>query len=324
MRCSHEVFSDLATFLRPGDALVFNNTRVICARLSGNRYGRGETTPHIEVTLHQRVDASTWKAFARPARKLQPDDRVRFASSASVCSMAELNARIAEKLDGGEIVLEFDLSGAVLDEAIAAHGAMPLPPYIAARRAPDGRDDNDYQTVFARHDGAVAAPTAGLHFTPDLLEHIKASDIDTFGVTLHVGAGTFLPVKVDRVEDHHMHGEWGVLDAATATALNEVKDRGGRIVAIGTTSLRLLETATGPDGRLTAFEGSTDIFITPGQQIRSADILVTNFHLPRSTLFMLVCAFAGTERMKYAYAQAIEAGYRFYSYGDACLLHRDV
>jgi S-adenosylmethionine:tRNA ribosyltransferase-isomerase len=314
---------DLGDLLRRGDALVFNDTKVIPARLTGRRIGRGETAPRIEVTLHQRVDGHTWKAFARPARKLAEGDRIGFGDDASACLLSGLVARVAGKGEGGELVLAFDLTGAVLDEAIAAHGAMPLPPYIASRRAPDARDRIDYQTVYARAEGAVAAPTAGLHFTPRLLADLERRGISRHHVTLHVGAGTFLPVKVRDTSDHRMHGEWGLLDASTAAALNAVRDRGGRIVAVGTTSLRLLESAVDDTGRLAPFEGMTDIFITPGRPIVSADMLLTNFHLPRSTLFMLVCAFAGTDRMKRAYAHAIERRFRFYSYGDACLLTRD-
>jgi S-adenosylmethionine:tRNA ribosyltransferase-isomerase len=229
---------------------------------------------------------------------------------------------VKAKGEGGEVTLAFDLSGPDLDAAIAERGAMPLPPYIAAKRAEDEKDRADYQTVYAEEDGSVAAPTAGLHFTPELLARLEAMGVATVRVTLHVGAGTFLPVKTEDVAEHRMHAEWGEVDAAVAERLNAVRAAGGRIVCVGTTSLRLLETATGEDGVVRPFAGETDIFITPGYRFRAADGLMTNFHLPRSTLFMLVCAFAGAETMKAAYAHAIETGYRFYSYGDGSLLWR--
>jgi S-adenosylmethionine:tRNA ribosyltransferase-isomerase len=314
---------DLPDFLRPGDALVVNDTRVIAARLSGVRV-RGESVAQIEATLVKRVDASRWRAFVRPAKKLNVGERVRFGESSEsvACLLAALDAEVEEKGEGGEVLLAFELHGAALDEAIDRLGEMPLPPYIAARRAPGIADRADYQTLFAAEPGAVAAPTAGLHFTPALVERILARGASLHKVTLHVGAGTFLPVKVEETQDHVMHAEWGCIDAATAAALNEARERGGRIVAVGTTSLRLLEAAADEAGVIRPFAEETAIFITPGYRFRAVDVLLTNFHLPHSTLFMLVSAFSGLEPMKRAYAHAIEAGYRFYSYGDACLLTR--
>lgn len=315
-------FQDLPDLLRAGDVAVFNDTKVIPARLHGHRTGRSGTTPKIEVTLHQRIDAHRWRAFAKPARKLDLGDTVSFGSVVDVCSAGAFSAVVMEKGDGGEVVLGFEQSGPVLDEAIATHGAMPLPPYIASRRAADERDDTDYQTVYARTAGAVAAPTAGLHFTDDLLARLDNAGIERAMVTLHVGAGTFLPVRVESTEEHKMHAEWGEVSEAAADVVNAARARGGRVVCVGTTSLRLLESACGADGRLQPFAGRTDIFITPGYRFKIADMLLTNFHLPRSTLFMLVCAFSGTGCMKDAYQHAIADGYRFYSYGDASLLTR--
>ncbi|HEY8066355.1 MAG TPA: tRNA preQ1(34) S-adenosylmethionine ribosyltransferase-isomerase QueA [Methylosinus sp.] len=306
---------DLPEFLRPGDTLVVNDTRVIHARLSGFR-ARGETRAHMEATLIERVAADRWRALVRPAKKLAIGETARFGAD------GVLEARALEKGENGEILLGFSFEGAALDEAVEAAGVMPLPPYIAGKRAADARDEVDYQTLFAARAGAVAAPTAGLHFTPRLVEALQAKAVALHRVTLHVGAGTFLPMKVDDTAAHKMHSEWGALDAATAQALNETRARGGRIVAVGTTALRLLESAAREDGRLEAFSGETAIFITPGYRFRAVDALLTNFHLPRSTLFMLVCAFAGLERMTAAYGHAIGSGYRFYSYGDACLLLR--
>lgn len=312
---------DLATLLRPGDALVFNDTRVIPARLDGARDRNGAVVA-VEATLHKRLGPDRWTAFMRPGKRLTLGDRIRFGSGGAACAAGVLEALVQAKHDGGEVELVFELSGAALDEAIAGIGAMPLPPYIASKRPEDDRDRRDYQTVYAREDGSVAAPTAGLHFTPELMDALRARGVSQHFVTLHVGAGTFLPVKSDVVDDHRMHPEYGEVDAATAAALNAVRGGGGRIVCVGTTSLRLLESATDEHGEVRPFAGETDIFIRPGYRFRAADLLMTNFHLPRSTLFMLVCAFAGTERMKSAYAHAIKAGYRFYSYGDASLLHR--
>jgi len=302
--------SDLPGLLAPGDMLVLNDTRVIPARLKGKR---GDAS--VEVTLHQRLGEDSWNVFARPARKLKAGNVIDFASGFS--------ASVTGKGDGGEVGLRFNLSGADLMAALERHGGMPLPPYIRRQGLADGRDKSDYQTLFADKDGAVAAPTAGLHFTPELIAALDARNIKRATVTLHVGAGTFLPVKVDDTDDHVMHSEWGEIDAATASAINAARAAGGRIVAVGTTSLRLLESAADANGRLHAFCDTTDIFITPGYRFKIVDILMTNFHLPRSTLFMLVAAFAGFERMKKAYATAINSGYRFYSYGDASLLHKD-
>ncbi|HYA73689.1 MAG TPA: tRNA preQ1(34) S-adenosylmethionine ribosyltransferase-isomerase QueA [Roseiarcus sp.] len=312
---------DLPDFLRPGDALVVNDTRVIAARLEGVRL-RGESAAAIEATLIKRLDASRWRAFVRPAKKLRIGERIRFGqrSESAACLLGALDAEVEEKGEAGEVTLAFAFHGAALDEAIERIGAPPLPPYIASRRAIGPSDRADYQTVFAREDGAVAAPTAGLHFTPALLSRIEAAGASVQRVTLHVGAGTFLPVKADDTRDHQMHAEWGRVDAATAEALNAARARGGRIVAVGTTSARLLESAADETGAIRPFEGETAIFMTPGYRFRAVDALLTNFHLPRSTLFMLVCAFSGLEIMRRAYAHAIRTGYRFYSYGDACLL----
>ena len=314
---------DLPGFLRPGDILVFNDTRVIPARLNGLRV-REETTVRVEATLHRRLSPSRWTAFMKPGKRLKPGDRVRFGETHDrACLLGALDAIIIDKAeDGGEVTLGFDLSGPDLDAAIAQHGMMPLPPYIAAKRPEDERDRADYQTVYAREDGSVAAPTAGLHFTPALLQALKDKGVGAAFVTLHVGAGTFLPVKTDDVSQHRMHPEYGEVSPATADALNAVHARGGRIVCVGTTSLRLVESAAGEDGVVRPFAAETAIFITPGYRFRAADGLMTNFHLPKSTLFMLVCAFAGQARMKAAYAHAIGSGYRFYSYGDGSLLWR--
>jgi S-adenosylmethionine:tRNA ribosyltransferase-isomerase len=302
------IVRDLPLLLQPGDVLISNDTRVIPARLFGKRGEAG-----VEVTLHERVALDSWKAFARPAKKLRPGDIVHFGN--------EFSASVAEKGEAGEVTLRFDRAGDALMLALEEHGKLPLPPYIRKGEA-DEADRADYQTVFARHKGAVAAPTAGLHFTPDLLAALDARGIKRLTVTLHVGAGTFLPVKVDDTSDHKMHSERGVVTAEVAAAVNAAKAAGGRVVAVGTTSLRLLESAAGEDGVLRPFDGATDIFITPGYRFRLVDVLMTNFHLPRSTLFMLVSAFAGLERMKAAYEHAKASGYRFYSYGDACLLER--
>ncbi len=311
------IVRDLPDFLRPGDALVFNDTRVIPARLSGvrERVGpEGETlTVAVEATLHHRDAPDVWSAFMKPGKRLKAGDRILFQS---------LTATVTAKADDGLITLRFDLAGPALDEAIRAVGVMPLPPYIAAKRPEDDRDRSDYQTMFAQLDGSVAAPTAGLHFTPALMDALKARGVSTHALTLHVGAGTFLPVKADDTADHRMHSEWGVVSADTAAALNAVRAAGGRIVCVGTTSLRLLESATTPEGDIQPFQGDTAIFITPGYRFRAVDVLMTNFHLPKSTLFMLVSAFAGLETMKTAYAHAVADGYRFYSYGDGSLLFR--
>lgn len=307
----HRHIRDLPDYLTAGDAIVANDTRVIAARLAGRRL-RG-AQPKIEVTLHKRVADGRFRAFAKPARKLEPGD---------ILDLNGLAAEVTAKGEGGEIELSFSLSGIVLDAAIARHGEMPLPPYIAGKRKPDSRDRDDYQTLFARADGSVAAPTAGLHFTSALRAALAARGVSESHVTLHVGAGTFLPVTAEDTREHRMHAESGWLDARTAMRLNAVHDQGRRIVAVGTTSLRTLESAADENGRITAFEDEIALFITPGYRFRAVDMLLTNFHLPRSTLFMLVSAFCGLERMHKVYAEAIQRGYRFYSYGDACLLHR--
>ncbi len=317
----HQI-SELSCLLRPGDALVFNDTKVIPARLYGRRVGRGGTTPKIEVSLHQRRSDNSWLAFAKPGRKLRIGDELQFGAAGDACYAGTLNAQVGNKGEGGEISLEFELTGSFLDEAIAKHGVMPLPPYIAKQRAPDARDERDYQTIFARNDGAVAAPTAGLHFTEEIVQSLKAREISSHFLTLHVGAGTFLPVKVEDTANHAMHSEWGEISPATASALNQVKAQGNRIICVGTTTLRMIETAALPDGTLKPSTGLTDIFITPGYKFKAVDGLITNFHLPRSTLFMLVSAFSGLERMQKAYAHAVANDYRFYSYGDACFLER--
>jgi S-adenosylmethionine:tRNA ribosyltransferase-isomerase len=315
------IVRDLPGLLRPGDILVLNDTRVIPAALAGVRT-RGEAQANISFNLIKRIDDSRWRAFARPAKRLTLGDNIRFGAEGRVCLAGTLEARVVEKHEAGEIELQFSLSGAYLDEAIAALGEVPLPPYIALKRPISDLDRASYQTIYAKRDGAVAAPTAGLHFTPDLLARLAERGIDRVFVTLHVGAGTFLPVKAEDTADHAMHSEWAEIDAQTAEALNAARARGGRIVAVGTTSLRVLESAAGPDGRIAAFRGETSIFITPGYRFRAVDVLMTNFHLPRSTLFMLVSAFSGLDTMKAAYAHAIAERYRFYSYGDACLLLR--
>ncbi len=312
---------ELPDVLRPGDALVVNDTKVIAARLDGIR-ARGDSVAAIEATLIKRLDGSRWRALVRPAKKLKVGERIRFgeARENSACLLGALDAEVEAKGEAGEVTLAFAFHGAALDEAIDRLGAPPLPPYIASRRAVSQTDRADYQTVFAREEGAVAAPTAGLHFTPALLSRIEAAGVTLHRLTLHVGAGTFLPVKADDTSDHAMHSEWGRVDAATANALNATRERGGRIIAVGTTSARLLESAADERGVIKPFEGDTAIFITPGYRFRAIDALLTNFHLPRSTLFMLVGAFSGLKTMQAAYAHAIAAGYRFYSYGDACLL----
>lgn len=301
--------SDLADFLKPGDMCVFNNTRVIPARLTGKRGIAG-----VEVTLHKQQAPDTWLAFARPAKKLKVNDVIDFAKS--------VHATVTAKGLGGEVTLGFNIAGADLMAFLNAQGSMPLPPYIKRTKGGQAEDIDDYQTLFAERLGAVAAPTAGLHFTPKLLQSLEDQGIKTTRVTLHVGAGTFLPVKVDNTNDHIMHAEQGEINEATCDAINAIKSNGGRVVAIGTTSLRILETAADEQGKLHPFMGDTSIFITPGYRFKIVDVMMTNFHLPRSTLFMLVSAFAGLNRMHKAYRHAIKSGYRFYSYGDACLLHQ--
>ena len=301
------VVGDLPASLRRGDMLVFNDTRVIPAQLEGRR---GDAT--IGATLHKREGPRRWRAFVRNARRLRDGDVIDFG--------AGVTAIAGDRGDDGSLALDF-AGDEPVKLLLERAGRMPLPPYIASKRGgADARDAEDYQTLFAREAGAVAAPTAALHFTPALLDALDAAGIGHAMLTLHVGAGTFLPVKADDTDDHRMHAEWGRIDAATADRLNATRAAGGRVVAVGTTSLRLIESACGADGMIRPFEGDTAIFITPGYRFRGIDGLMTNFHLPRSTLFMLVSALMGRERMQAAYAHAIENGYRFYSYGDASLL----
>jgi len=309
---------DLPALLAPGDQLVVNDTRVIPASLHGRRIGRGPETP-VEANLVKRLDGSRWLAFAKPGKRLSVGDTVRFGDEGKVCFLGQLDATVEAKAASGEVTLAFAFHGPVLDQAVAERGNMPLPPYIASRRPADDEDRSDYQTLFAHDEGSVAAPTAGLHFTADLVARLRARGIGFHTVTLHVGAGTFLPVKAADTADHTIHAEYGVVSAETATALNAARGAGGRIVAVGSTSLRLLETAA-TDGTIKPFAGESAIFITPGYKFRAVDAMLTNFHLPRSTLFMLVAAFSGLETMQGAYRHAIAQGYRFYSYGDACLL----
>jgi len=300
---------DLPQLLQPGDIAVFNDTRVIPARLTGKR-----GTASVEVTLHKRVNPNRWWAFARPARRLRDGHYIDFA--------ADFSALVIERGEDGQVLLEFDLAGPALMTALERHGHLPLPPYIHRPGAADREDVERYQTIYARSAGAVAAPTGGLHFTPQLLKALDARGVSRTTLTLHVGAGTFLPVKHENLKEHPMHAEWGHLSAASADRIAQARTAGGRVLAIGTTALRLLETAAKDDGKLEAFEGETDLFILPGYRFKVADLLMTNFHLPRSTLFMLVCAFAGHSRMQSAYARAISKGYRFFSYGDSSLLER--
>ncbi len=316
---------DLPALLRPGDALVVNDTKVFPANLHGRRLGRGEHEPAIAATLIERLDGSRWRALVKPAKRLKVGDVVRFGGEGRVCFLEQLDATVEQKgqgAEGGEVTLLFSFNGAVLDQALSERGDMPLPPYIASRRDVDEQDRTDYQTMFAREEGSVAAPTAGLHFTDALIAALRDRGIDLQRVTLHVGPGTFLPVKADDTTSHKMHPEWGSVSAEVAASLNATRQAGGRIVAVGSTSLRLLESAAAEDGTLAPFSGETALFITPGYRFRAVDAMLTNFHLPRSTLFMLVCAFSGLDVMRRAYAHAIDVGYRFYSYGDACLLFR--
>ncbi len=306
---------DLPSLLRPGDLLVVNNTRVIPARIrgrrvQGQRIQGGEAK--IEATLHLQESDDIWRAFARPARRLQAGDRIEIAEG--------FHAEVLDKLAGGEIRIRLMADDAPVIEALQQHGAMPLPPYIR-RNGPDRRDLDDYQTIYARHDGAVAAPTAGLHFTPDLFKACAAQGLAWTEITLHVGAGTFLPVRTDRLSEHRMHAEIGEIDAHAADEINAARARGGRIIAVGSTVLRLLETVAEEDGTVRPMRSETNLFIQPGYRFRAIDLLVTNFHLPKSTLFIMTAAFSGLERMHHAYTHAIAAGYRFYSYGDCCLLH---
>ena len=308
--------SDLPSYLRAGDLLVFNNTKVIPARLRGERF---RETPHgsgisnIEVTLIERVDGARWNALAKPAKRLQVGDTITFGG---------LSARVLGKA-GGEVALEFNVAGAALDLEIERLGEMPLPPYIAAKRRADARDMQDYQTVFASRSGAVAAPTASLHFDKALLARIADVGVRSTEVTLHVGAGTFLPVKVDNIDDHKMHSEWGEVSEVAALAINETLASGGRVIPVGTTALRLIETAATDVGRIAPWAGDTDIFIRPGYDFKIASGLMTNFHLPKSTLMMLVSALIGYERVREIYTHAIAEKYRFFSYGDSSLLLRE-
>ncbi len=313
---SHCTVSDLPALLAPGDVMVFNNTKVLPAELSGVRSSRMGDAWAVEVslTLIERLADGKWKAMARPARRLREGDEIIFEQFRFVLC-------VHAKGESGEVIV--GARGTESIEALMeAAGSMPLPPYIGRARPADERDRSDYQTVYAKHEGAVAAPTAGLHFTPKLLDELSAAGIKTAFVTLHVGAGTFLPVRAEQIEGHRLHAEWAEISEDAARTINEAREKGGRLVAVGTTSLRLLETAARPDGSIAPYSDFTSIFIKPGHRFRSADLLLTNFHLPKSTLFMLVCAFSGTELMKKTYADAIASGFRFYSYGDACLLHR--
>jgi S-adenosylmethionine:tRNA ribosyltransferase-isomerase len=312
--------ADLPQFFRPGDVLVVNDTLVIPARLHGYRM-RGEALAKIEATLHQPEGTDSWRAFVRPAKKLRHGEIIRFTVAGSNSHEADsLEAEVIEKGEAGEVILKFKVSGAELDKAIRRIGVMPLPPYIAGKRGADAQDIEDYQTMFAQRAGAVAAPTASLHFTPALIEALHARGVCIERVTLHVGAGTFLPVKAEDTIGHKMHSERGEVSEATAKALNDARAKGHRIFAAGTTSLRVLESAARVDGVIEPFAGETAIFITPGYRFKAVDVLLTNFHLPRSTLFMLVSAFCGLDCMQRAYAHAIATHYRFFSYGDACLL----
>jgi S-adenosylmethionine:tRNA ribosyltransferase-isomerase len=314
------VMRDLPTLLREGDAVVVNDTKVIPASLHGRRIGRGAHEPAIAATLTRRLDGSRWKALAKPGKRLDVGDVVRFGNEGQVCFLDQLDATVEAKGEGGEVTFAFAFHGPVLDQALAERGDTPLPPYIAGRRPADEQDRTDYQTMFAREEGSVAAPTAGLHFTDAIVEALQARAIGLHKVTLHVGPGTFLPLKAEDTSAHKMQPEWGSVDAATAAALNAARRAGGRIIAVGSTALRLLESAAAADDTLAALSGETALFVTPGYRFRAVDVMLTNFHLPRSTLFMLVCAFCGLETMRRAYAHAIAGGYRFYSYGDACLL----
>jgi S-adenosylmethionine:tRNA ribosyltransferase-isomerase len=302
------VVRDLTSLIKPGDVLVVNNTKVIPARLRGKR---GDVS--IEITLHRKNIDETWCAFARPARRLHEGETIRFSP--------DFSATVLEKRAAGEIVVSF--SGQEFFNGLAENGFMPLPPYIARKDGNKETDRQDYQTIYATKLGAVAAPTAGLHFTEVLLREIRNTGVDVVELTLHVGAGTFLPVKVDDTDNHKMHSEWGELGEGAVQRILAARKAGGRVMACGTTAMRLLESAAPKVGELLPFKGDTDIFITPGYKFRIVDRLITNFHLPQSTLFMLVSAFSGLERMKAAYTHAVQSGYRFYSYGDACLLERD-
>jgi S-adenosylmethionine:tRNA ribosyltransferase-isomerase len=313
------MIADLPALLSPGDALVFNDTKVIPAALKGVRVRDGASA-QVSITLIEQLDGHRWRALVRPAKRLEIGDHINFGEGSNVPGLSHFDAMVEARSAEGEVTLAFDVVGAALHDAIEGKGAMPLPPYIASRRPADDQDRSDYQTVFAKEEGAVAAPTAGLHFTDRLVRALDARGVSRQFVTLHVGPGTFLPVRSADTEGHKMHGEHGEISAEVAADLNAVKVNGGAVVAVGTTSLRLLESAAADDGTLAPFSSETRLFITPGYHFRFADRLLTNFHLPRSTLFMLVAAFSGLNVMKRAYAHAIETRYRFYSYGDACLL----
>ncbi|OLF72200.1 S-adenosylmethionine:tRNA ribosyltransferase-isomerase [Maricaulis sp. W15] len=308
---------DLPDLLQPGDLMVFNDTRVIPAALKGVRPARavgGGGPVELEVNLHKRIDASAWRAFVRPAKRLRTGDTITFSET--------LTAKVTGKSEGGDVRLVFNATGAALDAAIAVAGEMPLPPYIARKRGVDEQDEADYQTLFATHEGSVAAPTAGLHFTPELMAALDARGVEQTRVTLHVGAGTFLPVKSDDTNDHQMHSEWCTVSEQAAAAINAAKAEGRRVIPVGTTALRTIESLASGPGVIKAGSRDTDIFLTPGSSFAITDMLMTNFHLPKSTLFMLVSALSGLDVMQRAYAHAIAAEYRFYSYGDACLLER--
>lgn len=311
---------DLAKWLRPGDALVFNDTRVIASELAATRL-RGDLRAQITINLHRKVSGNRWRAFARPAKRLAPGDRLEFMPQQDGPT-EPLTGEVIARGEAGEVEVAFACAGEKLEAMLAIYGQTPLPPYIKAKRKAVAGDRADYQTIYARRDGAVAAPTAGLHFTQRLFQRIRTAGATCHFLTLHVGAGTFLPVKAQTIEDHKMHAEWCEIPAETAEQLNRARVAGGRILAVGTTALRVLETAAAVDGRISQFSGETDIFITPGYRFKAVDLLMTNFHLPRSTLLMLVSAFCGIQPIREAYAHAITNGYRFYSYGDACLLHR--
>ncbi|MBT5185698.1 MAG: tRNA preQ1(34) S-adenosylmethionine ribosyltransferase-isomerase QueA [Kordiimonadaceae bacterium] len=307
---SDKAVTQLSDYASSGDLMIFNDTRVIPARLKGKR-----RDAKMELTLHMNMNDGVWKAFAKPAKKLKQDDVINFSGG--------LEAIVLEKGEAGEVTIQFNHKGDDLRSALNEAGVMPLPPYIASQRPVDARDDEDYQTIYGKNDGAVAAPTAGLHFTEELQRSLDNNGIISAYVTLHVGAGTFLPVKVDDTEYHKMHSEWGEISEDVADLINQTHANGNKVIAVGTTSLRLLESATDENGVTHAYNDATDIFITPGYKFRAVDMLMTNFHLPKSTLFMLVSAFAGFENMKQAYRHAIDQGYRFYSYGDSSILFRE-
>ncbi|AGA64920.1 S-adenosylmethionine:tRNA ribosyltransferase-isomerase [Liberibacter crescens BT-1] len=316
---SHHRMCDLLTFLKPNDVIIFNNTKVIPAQLQGFRVRQGYAEVRLSILLHVRISDDSWRAFPSSGKKIRQGDTIYFSSEDK---KIQLSALVLEKHETGEITLVFSKSGEELDAQINIIGKIPLPPYIIRKRSVDEHDVVDYQTIYGCVQGAVAAPTAGLHFTSDLLDNLDVLGVEKHFVTLHVGAGTFIPVRVDNTDNHVMHGEIGYIDVKTVQAVNAAKAEGRRIIAVGTTTLRLLESAAIRDGVIKPWSGSTEIFITPGYRFRIVDMLITNFHLPRSTLFMLVAAFYGLEEIKKAYEHAIMQGYRFYSYGDASLLFR--